>query len=74
MLQLKLGAIRPAYFQQKYGVDPLARFQPQLDTLAREGLLTATDDRVSLSREGLLCVDSFLPRFFKPEHTTVRYT
>jgi hypothetical protein len=29
---------------------------------------------VALTREGLLCVDSLLPRFFKPEHVSVRYT
>jgi oxygen-independent coproporphyrinogen-3 oxidase len=74
VLQLKLGSIRPAYFENKYGVDPLARFQPQLDALAGEGVLTANRDRVTLSREGLLRVDSLLPRFFKPEHTAVRYT
>jgi len=29
---------------------------------------------VTLSRDGLLRVDSLLPRFFKPEHTNIRYT
>jgi oxygen-independent coproporphyrinogen-3 oxidase len=74
VLQLKLGSIRPSYFEGKYGVDPLERFSPQLDALAAEGVLTTGPDRVTLSREGLLRVDSLLPRFFKPEHTTVRYT
>ena len=32
----------PPTSSSKYGVDPLARFQPQLDALAGEGLLTAT--------------------------------
>jgi oxygen-independent coproporphyrinogen-3 oxidase len=74
VLQLKLGSIRPAYFEDKYGVDPVGRFRPQLEALAGEGLLVVAHDRVSLSREGLLRVDSLLPRFFKPEHSTVRYT
>jgi coproporphyrinogen III oxidase-like Fe-S oxidoreductase len=74
VLQLKLGSIRPAYFEQKYGVDPLARFRPQLDALKNEGVLESSRDRVTLSRDGLLRVDSLLPRFFKPEHTAVRYT
>ena len=74
VLQLKLGSIRPAYFEDKYGVDPVGRFRPQLEALASEGLLALAQDRVSLSREGLLRVDSLLPRFFKPEHSSVRYT
>jgi oxygen-independent coproporphyrinogen-3 oxidase len=74
VLQLKLGALRPSYFTGKYGVDPLSRFRPQLDALASEGALTRNGDRVTLSRDALLRVDSLLPRFFKPEHTRVRYT
>jgi oxygen-independent coproporphyrinogen-3 oxidase len=55
-------------------VNVLDRFRPQLDALAAEGLLDVTGDRVALTRAGLLQVDSLLPRFFKPEHTSVRYT
>jgi len=29
---------------------------------------------VALTRDGLLRVDSLLPRFFLPEHTGIRYT
>jgi hypothetical protein len=29
---------------------------------------------VSLSRAGLLRVDTLLPRFFHPEHVGIRYT
>jgi oxygen-independent coproporphyrinogen-3 oxidase len=74
VLQLKLGAIRPSYFEGKYGVAVLDRFKAPLGTLAAEGLLTTGRDLVSLTRDGLLRVDSLLPRFFKPEHTAVRYT
>jgi oxygen-independent coproporphyrinogen-3 oxidase len=74
VLQLKLGSIRPSYFEQKYGVNVLDRFGPQIEALAAEGLLSVRGDRVTLAREALLQVDSLLPRFFKPEHTTVRYT
>ena len=74
VLQLKLGAIRPSYFESKYGVAVLDRFKAQIGTLAAEGLLTTGRDLVSLTRDGLLRVDSLLPRFFKPEHTAVRYT
>ena len=74
VLQLKLGSIRPSYFERKYGVDVRSRFHAQLGALTDQGMLAVRDDRVTLSREGLLQVDSLLPRFFKPEHTTVRYT
>jgi oxygen-independent coproporphyrinogen-3 oxidase len=75
ILQLKLGAIRPAYFAEKYGVRVLDRFRAELDALAAEGALdTASDDVVRLTREGLLRVDALLPRFFKPEHRGRRYT
>ena len=74
VLQLKLGSVVPSYFQIKYGVDPLARFKDQLSGLAGEGYLTARPERVTLSREGLLRVDSLLPRFFQEQHRAVRYT
>jgi coproporphyrinogen III oxidase-like Fe-S oxidoreductase len=74
VLQLKLGSIKPAYFAGKYGVDVLSRYRGQLQELAEEGLATTSSDRVTLTRDGLLRVDSLLPRFFKPEHATVRYT
>ena len=74
VLQLKLGAIAPSYFQSKYGVDPLVRFRDELSALAGEGYLTARPDRVTLSREGLLRVDRLLPRFFQEKHRAVRYT
>jgi oxygen-independent coproporphyrinogen-3 oxidase len=37
-------------------------------------LTDANDKIVALSREGLLRVDSLLPRFFLPQHTGIRYT
>jgi oxygen-independent coproporphyrinogen-3 oxidase len=74
VLQLKLGSIRPSYFAGKYGEDVVSRYREQLAELAAEGFLSTGPDRVTLTREGLLRVDSLLPRFFKPEHATVRYT
>ena len=32
------------------------------------------DDELRLTRNGLLRVDSLLPRFFEPEFRSVRYT
>jgi oxygen-independent coproporphyrinogen-3 oxidase len=74
VLQLKLGSIRPSYFQHKYRVDVVERFGEPFSSLAEEGLLKVEGDRVTLSRDGLLRVDSLLPRFFKPEHRELRYT
>ena len=75
ILQLKLGSIRPAYFQQKYGVDVLDRFAEPLASLATDGFLaSATAEAVSLTRAGLLRVDALLPRFFLPQHVGRRYT
>ena len=75
VLQLKLGSVRPASFAGKYGVDLLDRFSGPLASLRDDGYLQAADaDRITLTREGLLRVDSLLPRFFLPEHTSLRYT
>jgi oxygen-independent coproporphyrinogen-3 oxidase len=75
VLQLKRGSIEPAYFQRKYDGDVLGRFAPQFASLGAEGYLEhAGPDRVSLTRAGLLRVDSLLRRFFLPQHVAVRYT
>jgi oxygen-independent coproporphyrinogen III oxidase len=75
VLQLKLGTIRPAYFLEKYGVDILQRFDEPLASLRRDGYLkVAVPSEVSLTREGLLRVDTLLPRFFLPQHAGIRYT
>jgi coproporphyrinogen III oxidase-like Fe-S oxidoreductase len=75
VLQLKRGSIRPAYFQDKYGVDVLQRFRPQTESLRAEGFLAeASADRLALTRAGLLRADVLLHRFFLPQHAAIRYT
>jgi oxygen-independent coproporphyrinogen-3 oxidase len=75
VLQLKRGAIRPAYFLEKYAVDVLDRFKEPIASLQAEGYLDQADEeQLSLSREGLLRVDVLLRRFFLPEHSGIRYT
>jgi oxygen-independent coproporphyrinogen III oxidase len=75
ILQMKLGRLRPAYFAEKYGVDVLATFRQQFESLRAEGYLAeATPERLALTRDGLMRVDSLLPRFFLPQHTNIRYT
>ena len=75
VLQLKLGSVRPSYFEQKYHVDIRTRFSGAFASLVADGYLSAVSgDRIVLTRAGLLRVDSLLPRFFLPEHTDIRYT
>ena len=75
VLQLKRGAIRPAYFRDKFGVDVRARFAGIWRSLGDDGFLAGNDtERVALNREGLLRVDMLLSRFFLPQHVGVRYT
>lgn len=68
VLQLKLGHVRPGAFVQKFGVDPLERFEAPLAALQAEGWLTAAADEVRLTWDGWMQVDRLLPRFFLPEH------
>jgi oxygen-independent coproporphyrinogen-3 oxidase len=75
VLQLKRGSIKPSYFKDKYRVDILDRFRAPLASLVEGGFLEPPgDDRVALTTEGLLRVDALLKRFFKPEHSGIRYT
>lgn len=74
ILQTKMGTLEPAYFRGKFGVDVLDRFRPVWDRLSAEGMLSVADDRVVLSRQGLLQVDRLLPAFFEPEFRAGRYT
>ncbi len=68
MLMLKLGANSRSQFQAKFGADPLEQFAGPLALLKDWGCLTVDGDRIVLTREALLEVDSLLLEFFKPEH------
>jgi len=75
VLQLKKGRLDPGYFVTKYTADIVHQFQKQWDELRTAGYLAeATPAAVVLTRDGLMRVDSLLPRFFLPEHTNIRYT
>ena len=75
VLQLKLGHVEPNYFQRKYGVDIRSRFAGALSRLRAEGYLNGRgSNQIELTRDGLLRIDSLLPRFFLEEHTNIRYT
>jgi oxygen-independent coproporphyrinogen-3 oxidase len=74
ILKLKLGASRPSYYQKKFGEDVTKRFAPQLHWMQEEGFMKLGDDRIELTRDGLLQVDRLLHEFFLPHHRSNRYT
>lgn len=74
ILQLKLGAIDAAYFQDKFNTNILTAFSEGFQSLVAEGMAQIEGDRIALTRQGLLRVDSLLPRFFEPHFRGVRYT
>ena len=74
ILQLKKGWLDAAYFREKFGVEIIEHWQDQWQSHADNQLLSIEDDRITLTRKGLLQVDALLPAFFEPEHRGVRYT
>lgn len=72
ILQMKLGKVESAYFDDKFGVDVLSRWGRELDQLQQEELLQVESGKILLERDGLLCVDNILHDFFLPEHRTDR--
>ena len=74
ILQLKKGWLDVGYFRRKFGVDIVEDWRDAWHDYQAEGLLSVSSDRIDLTRQGLLRVDSLLPAFFEPEHQGVRYT
>jgi oxygen-independent coproporphyrinogen-3 oxidase len=74
ILQMKLGHVRPAYFENKFGVDPRRKFSGPLGDLKDQGYLRAEEGELRLNRDGLLQVDRLLHRFFLPQHQNARYS
>ena len=74
ILQMKLGRLDASYFREKFGASILEDFAAPFSALRDEGYLEWNKDRVELTWEGLLRVDSLLPGFFLPEHRNARYT
>ena len=74
ILQLKRGYLDSGYFKTKYNTDIQQQFKDAFAQHQSDGMLTVGPDRVELTRDGLLRVDSLLPAFFEPEHQGIRYT
>jgi len=74
ILHLKKGYLLREYFQKKYDVDIVAHWESAWHKYQDEGFAKIDDERITLSRDGLLRVDSLLPVFFEEQHQGVRYT
>ncbi len=74
ILQMKLGELHASPFTEKFGVYIFDLFAEGYTALEHEGMLTRENGSVRLTDEGLLQVDGCLPRFYEPDHRSVRYT
>lgn len=74
ILLLKKGYLDRTWFRNKYDVDIVDHWPEQWQQHADDGYVTISDDRIELTREGLLRVDALLPVFFESEHQGIRYT
>ena len=74
ILQLKLGRIETAYFQNKFGVNILHQFGEAYQKLRDYEMLDFDSQSITLSREGLLRVDQLLPEFYHDKYRNSRYT
>jgi oxygen-independent coproporphyrinogen-3 oxidase len=74
ILQLKTGHLDAGYFRDKFQTEICEHWREVWDEYVQEGYAKIADDRVELTRAGLLRVDALLPAFFEPQHQGVRYT
>ncbi len=74
ILQLKRGYLEPEYFRNKFHEDILRRWSDVWERYVQDQLVAIQDDRIELTRKGLLQADALLPAFFEPQHQGVRYT
>lgn len=74
VLQLKEGHLSAGPFQEKFGVNIIEEFSEAFSNQQAAGYLQVNGDQVTLTRKGLLQVDSLLPEYFEEEHRAVRYT
>jgi oxygen-independent coproporphyrinogen III oxidase len=74
ILQLKTGHVDLDSLRERFGVDVATLFAGELECLSDHAMLHFDRHEIVLTREGLLCVDWLLPRFYLPQHQGVRYT
>ena len=74
ILQLKTGMVALEPLRDEFGETRVSQLLTPLAELRDHGILDYDQQGVFMSREGLLCIDWLLPRFYLPEHQGVRYT
>lgn len=74
VLQMKEGAVPFEPFKAKFGIDPASEFAVPLANQAARQYLTYDASGLTLTRKGLLQVDTLLTEYFEPAHRQVRYT
>jgi oxygen-independent coproporphyrinogen-3 oxidase len=74
ILQLKRGYLDLPYFQNKFQCNVLDEWQEAWQEYEGSGYLVVRDNRVELTRSGLLRIDALLPAFFEAQFRDVRYT
>jgi oxygen-independent coproporphyrinogen III oxidase len=73
-LQLKLGRLDTAYFEEKFGLDVRVEFAEAWKRLRQRGMLQPSGERIELTREGLLRVDQLLPELYDERYRHARYS
>ncbi|MAT14863.1 MAG: coproporphyrinogen III oxidase [Planctomyces sp.] len=74
VLQMKEGHISAKPFREKFGVEILEEFATPFQHQQETGFLTIEGDDITLTRKGLLQVDTLLPAYFEEDHREIRYT
>ncbi|MCB1044099.1 MAG: coproporphyrinogen III oxidase family protein [Acidobacteria bacterium] len=74
ILKLKLGEVDMQPFVDRFGQNPAEQFSEELAQYEEQGLLVVKKDRIKLTMDGLLRVDSLLPAFYDEAYRGKRYT
>ena len=74
ILQLKKGYLELSYFQQKFDKNIIDEFADVWKSHKENEFLDYDENRVTLTRKGLLHADALLPPFFEEQFQGVRYT
>jgi oxygen-independent coproporphyrinogen-3 oxidase len=73
ILGLKLLTVDRAQFRSRHGFDVVDLYQPQIDALVKDDLLTVTPGAIELTRRARSYVDLICSVFYLPEHADYRF-
>ena len=74
ILLLKKGYLDRDYFRTKFQQDIVETWPAAWQQHVDDGYAVVHEDRIELTRQGLLRVDALLPIFFEASHQGIRYT